>query len=245
MMNDIILNVENVSKIFKVPNRRYDTLREEFINFWKFRNYHNFTALKDISFEVKRGEFFSIIGRNGSGKSTLLKIISGIYTPNTGRIESMAEISPFISLGIGFNPELSARDNIYINGVVLGLPYKEIKRRFEEIINFAEIADFVDTKLKFFSSGMLVRLAFSLAIQTTKEILIFDEILAVGDAKFQNKCTNVIENFINSGKTIIFVSHGMADVEKYSNRVMILHQGGNKFIGNPKEAVDIYKELNF
>jgi ABC-2 type transport system ATP-binding protein len=203
--------------------------------------YESFTALDDISFNIKKGEFISIIGRNGSGKSTLLKILAGIYTPDSGNVEINGGISPFLELGVGFNPELSGKDNIYLNGSILGLPLKEISRKFDEIVAFSELERFINLKVKNYSSGMYVRLAFSVAIHANKDILLMDEVLAVGDADFQAKCFNAFYRIMEEGKTIVFVSHDLNVVRKYSNRVILLQNGKTVLIGNPDEVIAKYK----
>ena len=179
--------VKNLSKRFVIPHEKISTLKGAFISFFKKKDYEVFDALKDVSFEVKKGEFFGIIGRNGSGKSTLLKILAGIYVPNKGSVKIHGRISPFLELGIGFNPELSGRDNIYLNGTVLGLTKKQIDEKFNDIVAFSELERFIDQKLKNYSSGMSVRLAFSVAIHANRDILLMDEVLAVGDSNFQSK----------------------------------------------------------
>lgn len=233
--------VENVSKTFIIPHERVDTLKGAFVNIFKKNNSEVFDALKDISFEIKKGEFFGIIGRNGSGKSTLLKILAGIYNANSGSVKVNGRISPFLELGIGFNPELSGRDNIYLNGTVLGLKKKQIDAKFDSIVAFSELERFIDQKLKNYSSGMSVRLAFSVAIHANREILLMDEVLAVGDSNFQAKCIKEFEKYKSMGKTIILVTHDNDVVEKYCDRAMLIMNGKMEKIGNPKEVVDEYK----
>lgn len=240
MNNDIAIKVEHVSKSFRIPQQRRNTIRERILSFHKKMTYETFNALEDVSFEIKKGEFFSIIGRNGSGKSTLLKILAGIYTPNKGSITINGEISPFLELGVGFNPELSGKDNIYLNGTLLGLTKKEIDLCYDRIVEFSELERFIHLKVKNYSSGMHVRLAFSVAIHANKEILLLDEVLAVGDANFQVKCYQVFEDLIKTGRTIIFVSHDLDSVRKYSNQVLLLRNGKIKQIGDPSEAVSAY-----
>src|ERR1035437_3747290 len=186
--NEIAISVKNVSKRFVIPHDKASTLKGAFVNLFHDNGSEVFDALKDISFEIKKGEFFGIIGRNGSGKSTLLKILAGIYTANTGSVKINGRISPFLELGIGFNPELSGRDNIYLNATVLGLTEKEIDKKFDSIVAFSELERFIDQKIKNYSSGMSVRLAFSVSIHANREILLMDEVLAVGDTNFQSKC---------------------------------------------------------
>jgi ABC-type polysaccharide/polyol phosphate transport system ATPase subunit len=244
MNESIAIKVEHVSKSFRIPQQRRNTIRERILSLHKKMPFETFHALKDVSFEIKKGEFFSIIGRNGSGKSTLLKLLAGIYTPDQGKITVNGEISPFLELGVGFNPELSGKDNIYLNGTLLGLTKKEIDRKYDEIVEFSELERFIHLKVKNYSSGMQVRLAFSVAIHSNKEILLLDEVLAVGDANFQVKCYQVFEEVIKEGKTIIFVSHDLNSTIKYSNRVLLLSNGNNAQIGDPSETVSIYHNLN-
>jgi len=240
-MNQFIaIKVEHVSKSFKIPQERRNTIRERILSFSKKMSYETFNALEDVSFEIKKGEFFSIIGRNGSGKSTLLKILAGIYTPDQGSITINGEISPFLELGVGFNPELSGKDNIYLNGTLLGLTKKEIDRSYNKIVEFSELERFIHLKVKNYSSGMQVRLAFSVAIHANKEILLLDEVLAVGDANFQVKCFEVFHKIIAEGRTIIFVSHDLNSVQKYSDRVLLLRNGDTDILGDPDVVIANY-----
>ena len=188
-------------------------------------------ALDDVSFAVAEGEFFGIVGRNGSGKSTLLKCLAGIYKVDRGRIRMRGRLSTFIELGVGFNPDLPARDNVLINGIMLGLSPKEALRRFDAIIDFAELEEFVDLKLKNYSSGMQVRLAFSVMIQVDADVLLIDEVLAVGDAAFQQKCFDVFQRMRDAGKTILFVTHDMAAVNRFCDRAVLLERGRVELIG--------------
>ncbi|MCX6276702.1 MAG: ABC transporter ATP-binding protein [Bacteroidetes bacterium] len=240
MNQDIVIKVDHISKSFRIPQEQRNTIKEHVTGFRKKMVYENFHALKNLSFEVRRGEFFSIIGRNGSGKSTLLKILAGIYSADSGSIIVNDEISPFLELGVGFNPELSGKDNIYLNATILGLSKFDIDRNYHKIVNFSELHRFMHLKVKNYSSGMQVRLAFSVAIHAEKEILLMDEVLAVGDVNFQVKCFNVFEEFIKQGKTIIFVSHDPASVQKYSDRVLYLESGRAGYIGNANEALSRY-----
>ncbi|MCK9401341.1 MAG: ABC transporter ATP-binding protein [Bacteroidales bacterium] len=240
MNNDIVIKVEHVSKSFRIPQQRRNTIRERILSFSKKMTYETFNALEDVSFEIKKGEFFGIIGRNGSGKSTLLKILAGIYTPNKGSITINGEISPFLELGVGFNPELSGKDNIYLNGTLLGLTKKEIDRSYHKIVEFSELERFINLKVKNYSSGMHVRLAFSVAIHANKEILLMDEVLAVGDANFQVKCFEVFHKIIAEGRTIIFVSHDLSSIKKYSDRVLLLQNGSTNILGAPEEVIANY-----
>jgi ABC-type polysaccharide/polyol phosphate transport system ATPase subunit len=239
-----VISVKNVSKMFFVPHERISTLRGAFVNMFKKKNHDVLHTLKDVSFDIKKGEFFGIIGRNGSGKSTLLKIISGVYTADKGSIKVNGDISPFLELGIGFNPELSGRDNVYLNATVLGLTEKEINEKFDSIVAFSEIERFIDQKIKNYSSGMQVRLAFSVAIHANRDILLLDEVLAVGDANFQSKCFTEFHRYRREGKTIILVTHDTGVVEKYCDRAVLLRNGAIGAIGNPMEVVKQYREQN-
>lgn len=241
MDNDIAIKVENVSKGFKIPTNGSDTLQGKFLNPFRKTEYRKFQAIKNLSFDIKKGEFFSVIGPNGAGKSTLLKLVSQIYIPDKGKIEANGKLVPFLELGVGFNPELSARENVFLNGTILGLTQKELNNCVDDIFDFAEIREFADLPVKNFSSGMQVRLAFSIAIRVKSDILILDEVLAVGDGEFQKKCFEYFESIIGK-KTILFVSHGLDVVKKYSNRVLWLKEDKSYEIGDPKELVDRYSK---
>jgi ABC-2 type transport system ATP-binding protein len=236
--------VKNVSKRFVIPHEKTSTLKGAFVNLFKKKNNEIFNALSDVSFEVKKGEFLGIIGRNGSGKSTLLKILAGIYVPNKGSVKIHGRISPFLELGIGFNPELSGRDNIYLNGTVLGLTKKQIDEKFDSIVAFSELERFIDQKLKNYSSGMSVRLAFSVAIHANRDILLMDEVLAVGDSNFQLKCINEFMSYREQGKTVILVTHDTEVIEKYCDRAMLLREGEIQKIGDIKKVVEEYERQN-
>lgn len=238
--NENAISVKNVSKTFSIPHESINTLKGAFVNIFKKNNSEIFNALKDISFEIKKGEFFGIIGRNGSGKSTLLKILAGIYNANTGSVKIDGRISPFLELGIGFNPELSGRDNVYLNATVLGLNKKQIDEKFDSIIAFSELERFIDQKLKNYSSGMSVRLAFSVAIHANREILLMDEVLAVGDSNFQSKCLSEFNKYRDEGKTVILVTHDIGTVQRYCDRAMLLRNGKIEMIGNPEEVGNEY-----
>jgi ABC-type polysaccharide/polyol phosphate transport system ATPase subunit len=202
-------------------------------------------ALEDVSFQVLEGEFFGIVGRNGSGKSTLLKCLAGIYKADTGRILIAGRLTPFIELGVGFNMELTALDNVVINGVMMGLTPAEARARFDDVIAFAELEDFLDLKLKNYSSGMQVRLAFSLMVQSDADVLLIDEVLAVGDAAFQQKCFNEFRRLRDEGRTIVLVTHDMATIERFCHRALLLERGHLMVIGDPGEVGARYMELNF
>jgi ABC-type polysaccharide/polyol phosphate transport system ATPase subunit len=244
MNSDIAIKVENVSKTFKIPHEKVTSLRGVAINLFRSGGYEEFQALDDVSFEVKKGEFFGIIGRNGSGKSTLLKILAGIYPADKGKVHIDGLISPFLELGIGFNPELSGRDNIYLNATVLGLTKKQIDAKFDSIIAFSELERFIDQKLKNYSSGMSVRLAFSVAIHANREILLMDEVLAVGDTNFQSKCLEEFKKYREMGKTVILVTHDVSVVQMYCDKVMLLREGKIFKLGKAKEVAETYINKN-
>lgn len=243
-MSNLALKVENVSKSFKINHEKHERLRDYFINLFNIKsNVTNFQALKGIDFDVKKGEFVGIIGRNGSGKSTLLKIIAGIYLPDTGKVEVDGHLIPFLELGVGFNMNLTARENVFLNGIILGMTRKEVQKKYDEIIDFAGVKEFEDMQLKRFSSGMQVRLAFSIAVQAPGDIYLLDEVFAVGDIGFQEKSLKVIEQMIADKKTIIFVTHDLKSIEDYCDRCIVIDNHEIAFSGDPKEAVEFYKNL--
>jgi ABC-type polysaccharide/polyol phosphate transport system ATPase subunit len=237
--------VEGVHKRFKIPEERSHTLKERALHPLRRSRHEDLYALKDISFAVRPGEFFGIVGRNGSGKSTLLKCMAGIYRTDEGRIWCNGRISTFIELGVGFNPDLAAYENVALNGIMLGLSPREARARFQRVIEFAELEEFQDLKLKNYSSGMHVRLAFSVAILVDAEILLIDEVLAVGDAAFQQKCFDVFNRMRDEGRTIIFVTHDMSAVTRFCHRAMLLERGAMVSIGDPRDVADRYLELAF
>jgi ABC-type polysaccharide/polyol phosphate transport system ATPase subunit len=237
--------VEGVNKQFRIPQEQVHTLKERVIHPLRRPVYNKFQALNDVSFDVGRGEFFGIVGRNGSGKSTLLKCMAGIYRADQGRIFVDGRVSAFIELGVGFNPDLPARDNILINATMLGLTAREAKSRVDAVLDFAELHDFVDLKLKNYSSGMMVRLAFSVMIQVDAEILLIDEVLAVGDASFQQKCFEEFARLRRENRTVILVTHEMGSVERFCDRALLLEKGHVADIGEPKPVSMHYLQLNF
>ncbi|MBA3807988.1 MAG: ABC transporter ATP-binding protein [Solirubrobacterales bacterium] len=239
------VSLEGVSKTFRLPHQQYSTLKERVLHPLRSTTYDELKAVQDISFEIAEGEFFGIVGRNGSGKSTLLKCIAGIYGVDAGRISIAGRLSPFIELGVGFNPDLNARDNVIINAIMLGLSRRQAMKRFDHVVAFAELEGFMDLRLKNYSSGMLVRLAFATAIQVDAEILLIDEVLAVGDAAFQQKCFEEFFRLKREGKTIVFVSHDMHAVERFCDRAMLMERGVMTRIGDPREIGRAYHELNF
>ena len=237
----IAVKVDHVSKYFKLPTEATNSLRTALVNRFKgIKGYKEQHVLKDISFEVGKGDFFGILGRNGSGKSTLLKIISEIYVPEKGTVTIDGKLVSFIELGVGFNPELTGRENVYMNGAMLGFSTAEIDAMYDDIVDFAELHEFMNQKLKNYSSGMQVRLAFSVAIKAQGDILILDEVLAVGDEAFQRKCNDYFQERKKSGKTTILVTHDMGAVKKYCNKAVLIENGLVKAIGDPFDVSDQY-----
>ncbi|HSX15577.1 MAG TPA: ABC transporter ATP-binding protein [Candidatus Saccharimonadales bacterium] len=245
--DDIAIKVDHVSKTFRLPHEKQTSIKGALINWHRSkRGYEKQLVLDDVSFEVKKGEFFGIVGRNGSGKSTLLKLLAGIYTPSSGGVRIVGKLTPFIELGVGFNPELTGRENVYLNGALLGFNRKEMDAMYDDIVKFAEIERFMDQRLKNYSSGMQVRLAFSIAIRANTDILVLDEVLAVGDAAFQQKCNDYFEMLKMDGqKTVILVTHSMDAVEKYCSRAALINDGKMKLIGAPHEVANQYLLENF
>ncbi|MBV9809313.1 MAG: ABC transporter ATP-binding protein [Solirubrobacterales bacterium] len=239
-----VLVARDVSKTFRVPEERRHTLKERALHPRRRIRYQTFRALNDVSFAVQPGEFFGIAGRNGSGKSTLLKCLAGIYGAD-GQIWRRGRLSTLIELGVGFNIDMAARDNVVMNGIMLGLSPKEARKRYESVIEFAELQEFKDLKLKNYSSGMQVRLAFSVAIQVDADILMVDEVLAVGDAAFQQKCFDVFNDLRDRGRTIVFVTHDMGSLQRFCHRALLLERGESVYLGEPREVADRYLELNF
>lgn len=237
-----MIHLKNISKTFIIPYEKQDTLKERFIFWGKKRTYKNFHALKDISFEVKSGECVGIVGQNGSGKSTLLKIMAGIYQPDHGTIKASGNIVPFLELGVGFQPELTARDNIWLNGALLGLSRTHIKQKLHEIVEFAGVEPFLDLKIKNFSSGMQARLAFAIAMQADADIYLCDEVLAVGDEHFQNKCREVFKKWQHQGKTIVLVSHNPGLIQDFCSRVILLDKGHVIASGEPEKVLGLYHQ---
>lgn len=241
---DAAVVVEKVHKSFRLPHDRHSGIKQLIVNFYKPRRYEKQQVLKGLSFEIKKGEFFGIVGRNGSGKSTLLKLLAGIYTPDSGRVHVEGLLTPFIELGVGFNPELTGRENVYLNGALLGFNRKEMGAMYEEIVAFAELEKFMDQKLKNYSSGMQVRLAFSIAIRARSDILLIDEVLAVGDSAFQKKCFEHFVNLKKSDATVILVTHDMSAVERFCDRALVVHDGVSHGVMKPVEAARLYNKLN-
>lgn len=225
MADDIAIKVEGVSKDFVLPHEKVTSVKSAFTNmFQRNKTKESQHALQGISFEVKKGEFFGIVGRNGSGKSTMLKILAGIYQPTKGKVHTYGKLVPFIELGVGFNPELTGRENVYLNGAMLGFSRREVDAMYDDIVAFAEIERFMDQKLKNYSSGMQVRLAFSMATRADADVLLVDEVLAVGDADFQRKCYDFFADLKKRGKTVVFVTHDMNAVREYCDRALLIEQ---------------------
>lgn len=241
----VVLEVKNVSKSFRLPTEQANGIKQAFINRMRgIKGYKEQKVLKDISFTVEEGDFFGIVGRNGSGKSTLLKLISQIYMPDSGEIIVNGKLVPFIELGVGFNPELTGRENVYLNGALLGFSHEEVLVMYGDIVAFAELEEFMDQKLKNYSSGMQVRLAFSIAIRADGAILVLDEVLAVGDESFQRKCFQYFAELKKNKKTVILVTHSMDSVQQFCNKAALIDKGHKLEIGNPSEIAQIYRELN-
>ena len=242
-MEDNVISVKNVSMKFRMTRDKIFSLKEYIIKLLKRDlKYEEFAALENVSFDVQKGEILGIIGYNGAGKSTILKIISGIMKPTSGSVKGRGKISPLIELGSGFDPELTARENIFLNSYILGYSKKFIKEHFNEIVKFSELESFLDVPVKNFSSGMVARLGFSIATVVKPEILIVDEILSVGDFKFQLKSNEKIKEMFSSGTTVILVSHSIEQIEKLSTNVLWLEKGKVKKYGNAKEICKEYKE---
>lgn len=244
-MEDAAISVKHVSKDFLLPHEKNNSLKRSVTQIFKKKNRTVETqhALKGLSFDIKKGEFFGILGRNGSGKSTLLKILAGIYTPTKGSVTHHGKLVPFIELGVGFNPELTGRENVFLNGALLGFSRKEIEARYQDIVDFAELHDFMDQKLKNYSSGMQVRLAFSVATRAEADILLVDEVLAVGDADFQRKCFDYFRSLKESHKTVVFVSHDMGAVRDYCDRAILINDGHITHEGSAEKVADEYLKL--
>ena len=246
MDSPVVLSVDHVSKSFKLPTEQATGIKQAIINWSRgIKGYKELRILRDVSFEVHQGEFFGIVGRNGGGKSTLLKLLSQIYYPNQGTIDVVGKLVPFIELGVGFNPELTGRENVYLNGALLGFPREQVDAMYDDIVSFAELGDFMDQKLKNYSSGMQVRLAFSVAIKARGDILVLDEVLAVGDEAFQRKCDDFFTEIRkDSSKTVVLVTHDMNAIKKYCTRAMMISDGRVKAIGDPETVSQEYTMEN-
>jgi ABC-type polysaccharide/polyol phosphate transport system ATPase subunit len=241
-MPEPALEVVNVSKTFRIPHEQRTMFREYVLHPFRKTTFEQNDALNDVTLTVNRGEFFGVIGANGSGKSTLLKIMAGIYPPTSGRLRVQGKLSPFIELGVGFNPELTGRENIRVNATLLGLTKRELAAKFDEIVEFAELERFMDLKLKNYSTGMSLRLGYSIAIHVPFEILLLDEVLAVGDRQFARKCFATFDRFKEERQTMVFVSHDLAAVEKWCDRAAYLEGGRLAAIGPTDEVCDVYRE---
>ena len=242
--NDVVIRLENIRKTFTVSERRGDSIRNKVLNLFSPNENRKIEALKGIDLEIKRGEFFGIVGRNGSGKSTLLKIIMGAIQPDKGgKVEVNGKMIR-LALGMGFDPQLSARDNVYLNASLLGLSFKQIGEKFDEIIEFAELEKFVETKIQFFSSGMRSRLAFSVAVHAEADILLMDEFFGgVGDIRFKKKSEEVFNESLLKGRTIVHVSHNLKSIEKNCDRILVLDKGSQIGVGNTKDNIKKYLEI--
>jgi ABC-type polysaccharide/polyol phosphate transport system ATPase subunit len=241
----VVIRAESVSKTFRIPDQRVDSLKERVTHPFARHQQRMLRAVREVSFDVHQGEFFGIVGRNGSGKSTLLKIMASIYRKDGGRLRIAGRLAPFIELGVGFNPELTSRENVVLNGVLMGLSRQEALGRLEAVLEFAELKDFADLKLKNYSSGMMVRLAFAVMVQADADIMLIDEVLAVGDAAFAQKCMDVFRERRAAGKTVVLVTHDMATVQSFCDRAMLLHNGEMQYLGDPEETALRYYRLNF
>lgn len=240
-MDKPIIEVENVSKIFEIPHESRNTLKSYFLHPFKRVGKERFYALKSVDFKINQGDFVGVIGRNGSGKSTLLKILAGIFEPTKGKVHVNGTLVPFLELGVGFNPELTGRENIFLNGIILGMTRKYVESKFDEIVDFAEIRDFIDLQVKNYSSGMVIRLAFAIAVEARADIYLLDEVLSVGDAGFQKKSLEKMLSLLSNGATGILVSHNIQDVKKYCNRVVLLKEGEVFFDGPTEEGIKIFE----
>ena len=240
-MSDIAVDVDNVSKRFRLYHEKYQSLKERVLHIGS-NPHEDFWALRDVSFHVAEGQTVGILGRNGSGKSTLLKCVSGILQPTDGQVTVRGQLAALLELGAGFQPELSGRENIFLNASLLGMSRREIERRFDEIVAFAELEHFIDNQVKFYSSGMYVRLGFAVAVNVDPDVLVVDEVLAVGDENFQRKCMARIKEFQNDGRTILFVTHAADMVRQICDRAVVLNAGQTLMVGNANEAVRLYHE---
>lgn len=243
-MEKVLIEVDNVQKYFVLPHTKATSVKQLFLGYFKKQRSSKFVALEDINFKVHEGDFLGIVGRNGSGKSTLLKMLAGVYTPNKGSVKVFGSLTPFIELGVGFNPELSGRENVYLNGALLGFTHKQMADMYQDIVDFAELEKFMDQKLKNYSSGMQVRLAFSIAIRAKSDILLIDEVLAVGDEAFQRKCFTYFDELKRNKKTVILVTHDMGAVERFCNKAIFIEDGDIKLSGKPHLVAAAYSRSN-
>lgn len=242
--NKHAVKVENLTKSFQIPLEAHSGIKQKLINTIKGRKgYREFTPLKNVSFEIEKGDFFGIVGRNGSGKSTLLKTLAGIYTPNNGVVHVNGTLVPFIELGVGFNPELTGRENVFLNGALLGFSHNQMENMYDDIVDFAELHDFMEERLKNYSSGMQVRLAFSIAIRADGDVLLLDEVLAVGDEAFQRKCYQYFAELKKKKKTVILVTHDMDAVQRFCNKALMIEKGEIIEQGNPAKVAQKYRGI--
>lgn len=242
--NEIAIKATDIHKSFNFAEDKKTAIKHLFVSIGKKEKRHRQNVLNGVDITVEKGDFFGIIGRNGSGKSTLLKILAGVYTPDSGSVHINGSLTPFIELGVGFNPELSGRDNVFLSASLLGYTRKQISAMYDDIVAFAELEEHMDKKLKNYSSGMQVRLAFSIAIKAENDILMFDEVLAVGDANFQEKCLNQFRKYKKEGKTIVLVTHAMGTVSEFCNKAALIDNGRIVYSGKPSGAVKMYEKLN-
>jgi ABC-type polysaccharide/polyol phosphate transport system ATPase subunit len=241
----VVIEARDVQKTFRIPEHKVDTLKERVLHPFVANRTRELRALRGVSFDVHSGEFFGIVGRNGSGKSTLLKIMSSIYRADAGRIRMAGRLAPFIELGVGFNPELTSRENVVLNGVMMGLGRREARRRYDAVLDFSGLHEFADLKLKNYSSGMMVRLAFAVMVEADADIMLVDEVLAVGDAQFAQRCMDVFAEKRRAGRTLVLVTHDMATVQSVCDRAMLIHDGEERYTGEPDETALRYYRLNF
>ncbi len=242
--DEIAIRINDIHKEFVLPQSKNSSFKQAAVNIVKKNNKVTQKVLDGVSFSINKGEFFGIVGRNGSGKSTLLKLIAGVYTPTSGSIELNGGLTPFIELGVGFNPEISGRDNVYLNGALLGFTRTQVDEFYDDVVEFAELGPFMGQKLKNYSSGMQVRLAFAIAIKAKNDILIFDEVLAVGDEAFQRKCLDVFETYRKNKQTVILVSHDMETVRRFCTKAALIHEGKLIELGSAHDVAAHYSKLN-
>lgn len=242
-MDKPIIEVKNLNKVFEIPHEQRNTIKSYFLNPFKKVKKEKFYALNDVSFSINKGDFVGIIGRNGSGKSTLLKIMAGIFEPSKGKVSVRGTLVPFLELGVGFNPELTGRENIFLNGIILGMTKKYVESKFDEIVDFAEIRDFIDLQVKNYSSGMVMRLAFAVAMEAKADIYLLDEVLSVGDVGFKKKSLEKMLELLSNGSTGILVSHSIKDVRDHCSRVIMLKDGAIVYDGPTEEGLEKYEDF--
>lgn len=242
-MDKPIIEVKDLNKVFEIPHEQRNTIKSYFLNPFKKVKKEKFYALNDVSFSINKGDFVGIIGRNGSGKSTLLKIMAGIFEPSKGKVSVRGTLVPFLELGVGFNPELTGRENVFLNGIILGMTKKYVESKFDEIVDFAEIRDFIDLQVKNYSSGMVMRLAFAVAMEAKADIYLLDEVLSVGDVGFKKKSLDKMLELLSNGSTGILVSHSIKDVRDHCSRVIMLKDGAIVYDGPTKEGLEEYEDF--